>query len=123
MRNFIQPGNTLTVIAPTGGVVSGQLFAVGALIGVAAFSAAAGEEVEMTTEGVFDLPKAAPLVIDTGDKLYLGEAGTLSKTDTDTLAAVAVVDAVSAATTVRAYITKGFAAWEPAEEGGGGGGD
>src|SRR3954471_23683066 len=59
MRNFVQPGNVLTAIAPTGGVVSGQGVLVEKLFGVAAYTAEAGAEVELSIEGVYRLPKAA----------------------------------------------------------------
>jgi predicted RecA/RadA family phage recombinase len=58
MKNFIQPGQYgLTVIAPTGGVTAGQVVIVGAIVGIAACTAAAGAEVEISPEGVFDLAK------------------------------------------------------------------
>jgi len=47
----------LTVIAPAGGVTAGQLVIVGAIVGVAACDAAAGAQVEVSPEGVFDLAK------------------------------------------------------------------
>ena len=60
MRNFIQPGETITLTAPAvTGCKSGDLIVVGAIAGVAAYDAAAGDPVEVTTEGVFELPKAA----------------------------------------------------------------
>lgn len=56
MRNFIQPGNTVTVAVPHA-VSSGEGVLVGALFGVAASPAATGGETEIATEGVFDLAK------------------------------------------------------------------
>ena len=35
-KNFIQPGRVVTLVAPTGGVLSGQAVQVGALFGIAA---------------------------------------------------------------------------------------
>src|SRR6476646_8762891 len=58
-KNFIQPGRVVTLVAPTGGVVSGQAVQVGALFGVAAFDAVGGTGVEVALEGVWELPKAA----------------------------------------------------------------
>lgn len=69
MKNYIQPGKTVTVTAP-GTVTSGQLVVVGSLVGVAAFDAASGAEVEIDTEGVFTLPKVVADAIAQGDKLY-----------------------------------------------------
>ena len=57
MKNFVAPGNTITAIAPAGGVLSGALVLVGAMAGVANADAAAGAPVELSVEGVFDLPK------------------------------------------------------------------
>ena len=57
MRNYVQEGETVTVAAPTGGVKSGDGVLVGALFGVACFDALQTAEVEIQTEGVFDLPK------------------------------------------------------------------
>jgi predicted RecA/RadA family phage recombinase len=42
MKNFIQPGDVVTVTAPTGGVTSGQLVVISAIVGVAATTQAAG---------------------------------------------------------------------------------
>ena len=69
MKNFVQDGNTITVTAPAA-VTSGQLVVVGSINGVASFDAASGADVEVTVEGVFDLPKVTTDVIAQGDKLY-----------------------------------------------------
>lgn len=55
MKNFIQPGNTVSLIAPSGGVVSGNGYLIGALFVVALHSAAAGAAFEGVTEGCFTL--------------------------------------------------------------------
>ncbi|ODA67103.1 hypothetical protein A7A08_01849 [Methyloligella halotolerans] len=65
MKNFVQPGNTITVPAPTA-VASGDGVLVGSLFGVANYDAAPGEAVEIDAIGVFDLPKAEE-AIDLGD--------------------------------------------------------
>ena len=69
MKNFVQEGKTITVIAPAA-VLSGDLVVVGSIAGVAAFDAAQDAEVEITTLGVFGLPKVPTDVIAQGDKLY-----------------------------------------------------
>lgn len=56
MKNFVQPGNTITVTAPYP-VNSGHGVLVGAIFGVASTLAATGEQTEIVTEGVFDLDK------------------------------------------------------------------
>jgi len=62
MKNYVQEGNTITVAAPAI-VTSGQLVVIGAINGVAAFDAASGADVEVTVEGVFELPKVTTDVI------------------------------------------------------------
>jgi len=71
MKNYVQEGKTITVtVLNSNGVKSGDLLVVGALIGVAAFDAAGGHDVEIATEGVFELRGASLDEIDTGDLLY-----------------------------------------------------
>jgi len=80
MKNFVQEGNTITVTAPAV-VTSGQLVVVGSIAGVAAFDAASGADVEVTVEGVFELPKVTTDVVAQGDKLYW-DSGQLKLTKT-----------------------------------------
>jgi predicted RecA/RadA family phage recombinase len=56
MRNYRQEGETIPVAAPAN-VKSGDGVLVGSIFGVATFDAASGDPVEITTVGVFDLPK------------------------------------------------------------------
>ena len=56
MRNFVQPGDVLTLIAPAA-VKSGGVVSVGAFVGVATSDAAQGAAVETQLVGVFELPK------------------------------------------------------------------
>jgi predicted RecA/RadA family phage recombinase len=69
MRNYVQPGGTITVTAPAN-VSSGDVVVVGALVGVAAFDASQNDQVEITTEGVFTLPKKSTDVVAAGNLLY-----------------------------------------------------
>jgi predicted RecA/RadA family phage recombinase len=57
MKTFIQSGDCITVIAPAGGTVSGELYKVGAFIGVAATTEVAGASVVLKLCGVFGLTK------------------------------------------------------------------
>ena len=72
MKNFVAPGNTITVTAPAGGVTSGNVVIVGDIIGVAATTQAAGADVEISVEGVFDLAKV------TADALVAGGTAKVS---------------------------------------------
>ncbi len=70
MKNYLQPGNTLTVPAPTGGVSSGNPVAIGSLRGFAASAAAEGEDVAIARTGVFEATKATGTAWAVGDKLF-----------------------------------------------------
>lgn len=72
MKNLVQQeGNLITVIAPSGGVVSGTGVLIGdALFGISTVTADAGASVEIVTEGVFTLAKTSTAVIAIGDIVY-----------------------------------------------------
>jgi predicted RecA/RadA family phage recombinase len=69
--NFVQCGDTLTLIAPSGGVVSGKGYVIGSLFVVALVTAAAGATFAGMTEGVFLMTKAASA---SGKAFTAGEA-------------------------------------------------
>lgn len=80
MKNYIQPGNTLTLTAPAE-ITSGAVVAVGSIIGVANGDAANGAPVDVDTVGVFRLPKVSALAIAAGDVVYYDSAtGLVNKT-------------------------------------------
>lgn len=55
--NFRKSGDVVTLVAPSGGVVTGQLYVIGGLPVVALATAAEGAQFEGKTTGEFDLPK------------------------------------------------------------------
>ena len=69
MKNYVQPGNTITLTAPYA-VSSGDGLLVGSIFGVAAGTAALGEAVEAALTGVYDLKKVASQAWAAGDKVY-----------------------------------------------------
>lgn len=103
MKNFVQPGDTLTLTAPSGGVVSGTPLLLGALFGVPVITAAAGETFTLAREGVYSgLPKATHATDQAwavGDLLYWDDsAKKLTKTASgNTLVAIATAAAESTA--------------------------
>lgn len=72
-KNHVQGGSVLTLIAPAGGVVSGELFAVGTLAVVAHADAAEGQPVECHADGVWRVPAAAGLTVGAAVGLLAGE--------------------------------------------------
>ncbi|MBD8540934.1 DUF2190 family protein [Oxalobacteraceae sp. CFBP 8761] len=69
MKNFIQNGDTLTVIAPAN-VLSGQALLVGAFFGVACNDALQGTPVEIKRTGVYSLAATTADTGATGAKIY-----------------------------------------------------
>ncbi|ROZ86917.1 DUF2190 family protein [Pseudomonas neustonica] len=76
MKNYVQPGDMITVIA-TAAVASGDLVRSGSILGVAATDAAIGEEVELKTTGVFDLAKTSAQAWTVGAPIYAIAASSL----------------------------------------------
>lgn len=66
MQNYIQNGHVITVTTPAGGILSGEGLIVGNIFGIAAYSAAEGEPLELAITGVFKLPKATAAVLTVG---------------------------------------------------------
>ena len=107
MKNFVQPGDVVTVTAPTGGVVSGQPLLVGFLFGVCAYSAIATKPVELALEGVFDLPKDASTFA-VGAKIYWDATAKLvtSTSTSNTLVGVATAAAGTGEATARVRLNE-----------------
>jgi predicted RecA/RadA family phage recombinase len=71
MRNFVQPGDSLSLAVPyAGGVTSGQGMQVGVLFCVAAVDGAQNAIIECQTKGVFDITKEPALAIGAGVRLF-----------------------------------------------------
>src|SRR6266536_5819573 len=69
-KTYIQPGQTITIAAPTGGVLSGDGVLIGTLFGIAQYDAVEGADVEILTEGVIEIGKTSALQIGVGDRLF-----------------------------------------------------
>lgn len=109
MKNYIQPGDVLTVPAPAA-VLSGAGVLVGSLFGVACHDAASGADVEIQTTGVFKLPKTTGAAWTVGQRLYWDDtAKSLTGTaSTHKLVAVAVLAAASGDTVGTVCLTAAF---------------
>lgn len=69
MKNFIQPGENITVTA-TAAATSGAGVKVGNLFGIASGDAAIGEPLVLATEGVFEMPKVSTDDFTVGAAVY-----------------------------------------------------
>jgi predicted RecA/RadA family phage recombinase len=101
--NYIQPGHTITIAAPTGGVLSGDGVLIGTLFGIAQYDAVQGADVEILTEGVIEIAKTWALAIDVGDRLFWDAINKVAnKTATAQICVgVAVAAAANPSSTVR----------------------
>ena len=98
MKNYIQDGDNLTVTAPAA-VASGDFVQVGRIRGIAVTSAASGAQVELVTEGVFDIPKTGTEAFATlGLPVYCVLAGDGVKTVTTASTTANVLVGINVAT-------------------------
>jgi predicted RecA/RadA family phage recombinase len=72
MKNFIHTGRHLTIPAPED-LNSGDLVAVGALVGVACGDAKKEAGVTLTMDGVYTLPKLDTVAFALGEAIYVKE--------------------------------------------------
>jgi predicted RecA/RadA family phage recombinase len=109
MRNFIQPGNTVTVTAPAA-VASGAGVLVGSIFGVAVRSAASGADIDVDVLGVFDLPKATGAAWTQGVRIYWDDVSKNCTTTvgTNKLIGVATAAALSGDTIGRVRLSGAF---------------
>lgn len=73
MKNFIQPGDVVSVTAPAN-VNAGAGVLVGSLFGVAVNTALPGAAVEVATRGAYDLAKAGSQAWTVGERIYWDDA-------------------------------------------------
>ena len=89
MRNFVQPGNAVTIPSPVT-LAAGDPVVVGALRGVANGDAETGEPVVIATTGIFELDKVGADAFAVGDLAYVDGAGLATVADTGSEIGVAV---------------------------------
>ncbi|MDK4712997.1 DUF2190 family protein [Rhizobium sp. CNPSo 4039] len=100
MKNFLQPGHSIDVAAPSGGSTSGLPVIIGSLIGIASVTAAAGAMIAIQMGGCYQLPKAASQAWATGAKIYWDATNKVATTTSsgNTLIGTAIADAAAADT-------------------------
>jgi len=69
MKNYVQNGHIVRVTTPTGGIASGDAIIVGSIFGIAAYASGDGDPVELSTMGVFQIPKASAAVLAVGTRV------------------------------------------------------
>lgn len=106
MKNYVSPGNVLTLpspydVASGGGVKSGLIF------GIACSTAESGDDVDVDTVGVYDLVKVSANAFAVGAAVYWDDtAKVATSTSTDnTKIGVAVAAAANPSATVRVRLS------------------
>lgn len=109
MKNYVQPGQTLTLTAPYA-VVSGAGLLVGSIFGVASTTAAISTPVEAALTGVYTLAKATGAAWTVGARIYWDDTAKNCTTtaSTNKLIGVAAVAAGSADTVGSVLLTGAF---------------
>ena len=69
----MQKGENITVTAAAA-ASSGDIVKIGSMIGIAAGDAAIGDDLDLVTTGVFELPKVSTDAITVGDTVYFKSA-------------------------------------------------
>lgn len=111
MKNFVQPGNVISVAAPYN-VASGAGLLVGSLFGVATTAALNGAAVEAAVTGVFDLAKVSAQAWTAGALIYWDDTAKLATTtaSTNKLIGVAAAGAANPSATGRVRLNGAFVA-------------
>lgn len=106
MRNYVQPGETLTIPAPAA-VLSGEPVIAGNIVGIASGDAASGATVDVATVGVFELPKVAANAFTLGAPVYWNADDKLatSTASGNTKLGVAVAAAAASTATVNVRLS------------------
>lgn len=108
MKNQVQNGDMIDVAAPAGGTTSGAGVLVGtALFGVAANTVAAGAQVSIAVNKVWDLAKVSAMAFAVGDLVYWDNTAKLctNVSSANTKIGVAVAAAANPSATVRVRLT------------------
>lgn len=110
-KNYIQPGNVLTLLAPYD-VLSGAGFLVGSIFAVAQNDALSGAEVEGEVTGVYELAKTSAQAWTVGQKIYWDNATKLCTTaaaaGANALIGVATAVAANPSATGSVRLSAGF---------------
>lgn len=109
MKNYVQPGDTITVPAPYS-VASGAGVKSGLLFGVAAGTSAEAADLDLVTTGVFDLAKVGANTFEIGAAVYWDDTAKLatSTASGNTKIGVATEPAANPSATVRVRLNGAF---------------
>lgn len=103
MKNFVQKGEMVDVVGPTGGLLSGDPCVFGVLPGIAVGDIAAGAKGVIATRGIFNLSvkavdASANSAVAFGNRIYM-DSGELNKDATNGVSFGVALGAVAAGET------------------------
>jgi predicted RecA/RadA family phage recombinase len=78
MKNYVQDGNVITEIAPTGGVISGVAVKIGSVVSVSLDTAEEGQPFESVRCGVFSLAVTSGNTPEVNGKAYFKDDNTIT---------------------------------------------
>lgn len=110
MKNWIQPGDQITVVAPSAIASGGLGVLVGSIFGVSVGPAANAADIEIATRGVFRLAKATGAAWTQGQRLYWDDTAknVTGTVGTNKLIGVAAAAAASGDTVGSVLLTGAF---------------
>ena len=107
--NFVQPGDSVTVVAAAN-AVSGAIVVQGQMFGVAAYDALTGEQIVLTMGGVWDFAKAnaASTSMAAGANAFWDNTNSIISVSTGTRVGMVMAAVGNNATTVRVRLNSSF---------------
>ena len=108
MRNFIQPGDTITLKAPSN-IASGEGILLGAIFGIACNDAYENNEVEVKLDGVFHLNKIVTEGWNVGGLVYWNESKKLATSEQNNNLIGVAIEASLNPSTIGTVRLNGFA--------------
>ncbi len=106
MKNYLQPGDTITIPAPAS-FASGDVVIIGGLVGIAAGDAAAAAPLDVVTRGIFSLPKAAAADFTLGATVYFDATNKVATATATGNARIGLAVAAAAANTAAVEVRLG----------------
>lgn len=103
MKIYVQGGSVITITAPRD-LESGELVAVGALVGYTQTAAAEGDQVAIVTDGVYAVSVASATNIEVGAIIYLDDQALTTVAEDTVRIGIAVTDGASDGATVQVNV-------------------
>jgi predicted RecA/RadA family phage recombinase len=111
MKNYVQRGDVLDFVAPSGGVVSGTPVKIGRFFVIPATTNLVGETFSGAIEGVFDLPKVAAEPWTAGLMVWWNSAASLVTSVSTTAMFIGLATRTEANPTATGRVKLNYGSW------------